>query len=80
MYEKVTDDTRYDALMMSAENARAGGAAGAGGTDTAPFVVANSMREVQPEINLLVSPIKDNLIYIAPPGAPQWAFPPEEAS
>jgi len=31
-------------------------------------VVANSMREVQPEINLLVSPIKENLIYIAPPG------------
>ena len=46
-----------------------------------PFVVANSMREVQPEINLLVSPIKDNLVYIAPPGAPRWEFPPaEEAS
>jgi hypothetical protein len=80
VYEKVTDDTRYDALMMSAENARIGGPPGAGGTDAAPFVVANSMREVQPEINLLVSPIKDNLIYIAPPGAPRWEFPPEEAS
>ena len=80
VYEKVTDNTRYDALMMSAENARIGGAPGAGGTDAAPFVVANSMREVQPEINLLVSPIKDNLIYIVPPGAPRWEFPPEEAS
>ena len=58
--------------MMSAENARARG----GGGDAPPFVVANSMREVQPEINLLVSPIKDNLVYIAPPGTPQWEFPP----
>ena len=32
------------------------------------------MREVQPEINLLVSPIKENLIYLAPPGSPQWEF------
>ncbi len=80
VYERVTDDTKYDALMMSAENARAGGAPGVGGTDAAPFVVANSMREVQPEINLLVSPIKDNLFYKAPPGAPRWEFPPEEAS
>ena len=37
---------------MSAENAKAG----TGGMDDPPFVVANSMREVQPEINLLVSP------------------------
>ena len=77
VYERVTDDAKYDALMMSAENARARG----GGGDAPPFVVANSMREVQPEINLLVSPIKDNLVYIAPPGAPRWEFPPaEEAS
>ena len=77
VYERVTDDAKYDALMMSAENARARG----GGADAPPFVVANSMREVQPEINLLVSPIKDNLVYIAPPGAPRWEFPPaEEAS
>ena len=59
--------------MMSAENARARSAR----QDAPPFVVANSMREVQPEINLLVSPIKDNLIYLAPPGAPQWEFPEE---
>ena len=73
VYERVTDDTRYDALMTSAENARAS----SGGQDAPPFVVANSMREVQPEVNLLVSPIKDNLIYLAPPGAPQWEFPEE---
>jgi hypothetical protein len=77
VYERVTDEAKYDALMMSAENARARGSGG----DAPPFVVANSMREVQPEINLLVSPIKDNLVYIAPPGAPRWEFPPaEEAS
>ena len=79
VYERfsASDEGKYDALMMSAENARALG----NGSDVAPFVVANSMREVQPEINLLVSPIKDNLIYIEPPGAPRWEFPPaEEAS
>ena len=73
VYERVADDTRYDALMMSAENARAR----SGRQDSPPFVVANSMREVQPEINLLVSPIKDNLIYLAPPGTPQWELPEE---
>ena len=73
VYERVTDETRFDALITSAENAQAR----IGDIDAPPFVVANSMREVQPEINLLVSPIKDNLIYIAPPGAPQWEFPGE---
>ncbi len=41
--------------------------------DDAPFVVANSMREVQPEINLLVSPDPDRLHYIEPMTAPPWA-------
>jgi hypothetical protein len=71
VYEKVTDDTRYGALMMSAENAKAG----TGGMDDPPFVVANSMREVQPEINLLVSPIRENLVYVEPPGTPRWEMP-----
>jgi len=71
VYEKVTDDTRYGALMMSAENAKAG----TGGMDDPPFVVANSMREVQPEINLLVSPVRENLVYIEPPGTPEWVMP-----
>ncbi len=44
--------------MISAENARSRRTAG----DAPPFVVANSMREVQPEINLLVSPIKEQLL------------------
>jgi Helicase conserved C-terminal domain len=71
VYEKVTDDTRYGALMMSAENAKAG----TGGMDDPPFVVANSMREVQPEINLLVSPVRENLVYLEPPGTPTWVMP-----
>jgi hypothetical protein len=71
VYERVTDEARFDALMISAENARVR----ADVRDLPPFVVPNSMREVQPEINLLVSPIADNLIYRAPPGAPQWTFP-----
>ena len=39
------------------------------------FVVANSMREVQPEFNLLVSPKDDNLAFKEPVGAPAWSFP-----
>lgn len=75
VYERVTDEARFGPLMISAENARSL----ADSRDSAPFVVANSMREVQPEINLLVSPIKENLVYLAPPGAPKWELP-EEAS
>ncbi|MGO9294505.1 MAG: DISARM system helicase DrmA [Streptosporangiaceae bacterium] len=71
VYERVTDEARFDALMISAENARAR----ADTRDMPPFEVPNSMREVQPEINLLVSPIADNLIYRAPPGAPKWTLP-----
>lgn len=39
------------------------------------FVVANSMREVQPEFNLLVSPAPENLAFREPVGAPPWSFP-----
>ena len=41
------------------------------------FVVANSMREVQPEINLLVSPSPDRLAFKEPVGSPDWTFPEE---
>jgi hypothetical protein len=77
VYEWVSDDAHFGPLMNSAENARAM----AESKDAAPFVVANSMREVQPEINLLVSPVKENLVFMAPPGSPQWALPqPEDGS
>ena len=38
----------------------------------APFGVANSMREVQPEINILVSPDERRLAWVPPEGAPPW--------
>lgn len=38
------------------------------------FVVANSMREVQPEFNLLVSPGRDNLAFKERADAPAWQF------
>ncbi|MDH3006750.1 DISARM system helicase DrmA [Gordonia alkanivorans] len=41
------------------------------------FVVANSMREVQPEFNLLVSPAPENLAFKDSVGAPSWTFPEE---
>ncbi|MFI7298140.1 DISARM system helicase DrmA [Streptomyces sp. CG1] len=68
VYEKVLDDSQHEALMMSAEDAKAGRYS----QDGPPFVIPNSMREVQPEINLLVSPIKERLVYIEPMTAPQW--------
>ena len=68
VYERVPDDAHHGPLMNSPENARAMTSS----KDAAPFVVAHSMREVQPEINLLVSPIKENLVYVAPPGSPRW--------
>ncbi|WP_149182708.1 DISARM system helicase DrmA [Streptomyces sp. TRM49041] len=75
VYEKVVDDSRHDALIMSAENAKSR----IDTRDAPPFIVANSMREVQPEINLLVSPIKERLVYIAPVNAPQWVMPEEKS-
>lgn len=68
VYERPAGDGKHEALLMSPENARAL----AGSTASAPFVVANSMREVQPEINLLVSPIKERLYAVEPDDAPGW--------
>jgi len=41
------------------------------------FVVSNSMREVQPELNLLVSPTVENLAFKEKPGYPKWDVPAE---
>ncbi|MFI5959768.1 DISARM system helicase DrmA [Cryptosporangium sp. NPDC051539] len=71
VYERVVDETKEGALIKSAEI----GLTGFSGKDEPPFIVANSMREVQPEINLLVSPIPENLFYIAPRTAPRWELP-----
>ncbi|MGJ8720438.1 MAG: DISARM system helicase DrmA [Salinibacterium amurskyense] len=43
--------------------------------DTRLFQVANSMREVQPEINLLVTPLPGKLAEPLTATAPKWTFP-----
>ena len=69
LYERGADNSRRFALVRAAE------AAGSRGPrrEDAPFVVAGSMREVQPEINLLVSPNRDRLVDGSLDGAPAWA-------
>ncbi|MDO5696761.1 MAG: DISARM system helicase DrmA [Dermatophilus congolensis] len=75
-YERVGDASTFAPLMRSAENVRSRDDA----LENAPFIVANSMREVQPEINLLVSPIPERLFYEEPMSAPEWHTPAEETS
>jgi hypothetical protein len=75
VYEKVTAEATQGPLLISPENARSLGES----LDRAPFVVAHSMREVQPDINLLVSPLKERLVYREPPGTRRWEFPGEQA-
>ncbi|WP_171814489.1 hypothetical protein [Arthrobacter dokdonensis] len=44
--------------------------------DSPPFTVANSMREVQPEINLLVTPKKEKLMSWELQEEPEWVLAP----
>lgn len=70
VYERVARPTDEAPLMVSLEEARTDLSSSA----DAPFALANSMREVQPEINLLVSPLHENRL--APElreGEPAWA-------
>ncbi|MEU4433486.1 DISARM system helicase DrmA [Nocardia rhamnosiphila] len=69
-YEKLPNNN-FEPLMMSAEGADQL----RGSRTAAPFEVANSMREVQPEINLLVSPDPAKLRYDIPLSAPKWELP-----
>ncbi|MDI3194264.1 DISARM system helicase DrmA [Pseudarthrobacter sp. AL07] len=71
VYERTGEGDKYLPLIISPENARAS----VGGSSEAPFVIANSMREVQPEINVLVSPVSERLFSRAPEGAPKWTLP-----
>lgn len=71
VYERTRDDPKYLPLIISPENHRAN----VGSTSEAPFVIANSMREVQPEINILVSPIPDRLFARTPAGVDDWTLP-----
>jgi Helicase conserved C-terminal domain len=71
VYERTGEGDKYMSLIISPENAKASVAS----STQAPFVIANSMREVQPEINVLVSPIPERLFSTAPQGAPTWQLP-----
>jgi len=77
VYERGADNVSYFPLLRSAESAGRRGSR----PDDAPFVVAGSMREVQPEINLLVSPDPARLIDDSTDNAPAWERQePREAS
>lgn len=67
-YERIKDTSTFGPLMRSAENIPIKG----DDVDEPPFIVANSMREVQPGINLLVSPDPKRLHWVAPASAPGW--------
>jgi hypothetical protein len=67
VYERATEG-KEKALLISPENAVADPSTG----EDPPFQVPNSMREVQPEINLLVSPLKDRLFTEATTRGPAW--------
>jgi hypothetical protein len=71
VYERTGEGDKYLPLIISPENARAA----VGGSLEPPFIIANSMREVQPEINLLVSPVSERLFARALEGAPAWTLP-----
>jgi hypothetical protein len=71
VYERTGNDDKYLPLIISPENARAA----VGDTLQAPFVIANSMREVQPEINILVSPVSERLFARTPEGVSEWVLP-----
>ncbi|WP_297080809.1 DISARM system helicase DrmA [uncultured Demequina sp.] len=68
VYERVTDETKQAALLLSPESSRALSDT----PDTPPLIVANSMREVQPEINVLVTPLKEKLMAFELTHAPAW--------
>ncbi len=71
VYERTGEGGKYLPLIISPENAKST----VGGSHEAPFVIANSMREVQPEINLLVSPVPERLFARIPEGVADWTLP-----
>lgn len=71
VYERSGDDGKYMPLIVSPENATLSAA----GSQDAPFIIANSMREVQPEINLLVSPVVGRLYAQVPDFVDEWTLP-----
>ncbi len=76
VYEKIPEGKggEFSPLLLSPENQRSD----VGTADSPPFVVANSMREVQPEINLLVTPKKENLMAWELRDEPDWVPAPAQ--
>lgn len=77
VYEKIPEGKggEFSALLLSPENQRRD----VGTADSPPFSAANSMREVQPEINLLVTPKKENLMSGELQYQPKWiSSPPQD--
>lgn len=70
VYERVRKGSGQGPLMIGAEATTRKDV-----VEGAPFVVPNSMREVQPEINLLVSPDPKKLFLMPADHQPEWAFP-----
>lgn len=74
VYDRATNPEAMEPLMGSPENLTSETNAG----PQAVFRVPNSMREVQPEIELLM-PVNTDDMYLTPPeGAPRWTFVPTE--
>jgi superfamily II DNA/RNA helicase len=73
VYERIPKGKGGDLspLLRSPESSRTDGS----GSDTAPFSVANSMREVQNEINLLVTPRTEKLLARELLDQPDWIMP-----
>ncbi len=76
VYERTGKGNEFLPLITSPESAKAA----AGDSQQAPFVIANSMREVQPEINVLVSPLPGRLVTLDPEDAPEWSLPSKDES
>ncbi len=71
VYEKIGTAKKREALITSPENQ----AAHPSGTPGPPLTIAHSMREVQPEVNLLVSPLEPKLFAGEAENIPQWELP-----
>lgn len=69
VYERARKGSEQGPLMIGAEATTRKDV-----VEGAPFVVPNSMREVQPEINLLVSPDPRKLFLMPADDQPDWDF------
>jgi len=73
VYERARTGSNQGPLMIGAEASTRKDL-----VEGAPFIVPNSMREVQPEINLLVSPDPGKLFLKPADNQPDWDFPTQD--